>query len=140
MELTEKWVSVAVACLAAFLVLWWRTGWEGSGALLAAIFALIVANLFLLGWKAWEAKKERGEGFSSRDEVTLYVEGRAAYYAMNAGLWFMLALLWYMWGIHVFGLSLPEPSAPEAITMSALFMALLFLGLKWKFGRTGNLG
>ncbi|WP_144368000.1 hypothetical protein [Palaeococcus pacificus] len=139
MKWDKKWASTITASLIAFFILWWRAEWSRDGALLAVIFAIIVANLFFVGWKAWETKKEKEEGFPPKDEMTLYIEGRAAYYALRSGLWFMLALLWYTWFIHVFNLSLPEPNTFEALIMSTLFMSLLFLGLKWNFGRTGNI-
>lgn len=86
----------------------------------------------------WKIVKDRRSGFPVADERTLKVNGKAAYYALLIGVYFMLALLW----IHFLGknfLGLPGLEAGYALIASSLVFSLGFLGLRWYFNRKGDL-
>jgi uncharacterized membrane protein len=61
--------------------------WFASSGLIAAVIVLI-AILFV-----WRTLKERRSGFPAADERTQRIAGRAARIALNAGWYFILAIL-----------------------------------------------
>jgi len=54
----------------------------------------ILATIVLLGvYAIWKIQKELRSGFPLKDERTLRISGKAAYYAFHLGSYFMLALM-----------------------------------------------
>ena len=54
----------------------------------------ILATIVLLGvYAIWKIQKELRSGFPLKDERTLRISGKAAYYAFHIGSYFMLALM-----------------------------------------------
>ena len=54
----------------------------------------ILAIIVLLGvYAIWKIQKELRSGFPLKDERTLRISGKAAYYAFHLGSYFMLALM-----------------------------------------------
>ncbi len=102
---------------------------------IAAIVGLIAAIVVLAGILAvWKRVKDRRSGFPVADERTQKVNGKAAYYALFIGVYFMLALLW----IHFLGktfFGFPGFEAGYALVASSLVFILWFLGLRWYFNR-----
>jgi uncharacterized membrane protein len=61
--------------------------WSGmSGVILATV---VILGAFLV----WRMLKELRSGFPLKDERTLKVSGKAAYYAFHLGSYFMIALM-----------------------------------------------
>jgi hypothetical protein len=61
--------------------------WLGASGLIAAIIALIAILL------VWRTLKDRKAGFPAADERTRMITGRAAKMALNAGWYFIIAIL-----------------------------------------------
>ena len=99
-----------------------------------AILALIV----LIGALAlWYRLKEKKSGFPLADERTQKLNGKAAYYAMFMGQYFIIAyLLVNIVGREFFGM--PEIEAGYPMIAALLVSSLSFLVLRWIFGRKGE--
>jgi uncharacterized membrane protein len=55
---------------------------------------VILATIVLLGvYAIWKIQKELRSGFPLKDERTQRVSGKAAYYALHVGLYFMVAVM-----------------------------------------------
>jgi uncharacterized membrane protein len=54
----------------------------------------ILATIIIIGvYAIWKIQKELRSGFPLKDERTQRVSGKAAFYAMHIGLYFMIALM-----------------------------------------------
>lgn len=132
------WVATtAVIVVIAFIIFMAAFGWNNAyAALLAANFAVILFVLSVVLWATRRKLQDKKAGFSIRDERTKYLEGRAAYYTVHTGLYFMLGLMWYTFLAE--GFNLPELNVMPALISSLLVMALLMVGLRWHFLRRGD--
>ena len=132
------WVATtAVIVMIAFIVFTTAFGWNNLHVvLLAANFAVILIVLSVVLWGTRKKLQDKKAGFSIRDERTKYLEGRAAYYTVHVGLYFMLGLMWYTFLAE--GFNLPELNVTPALLSSLLVMALLMIGLRWHFLRKGD--
>ena len=132
------WVATtAVIVMIAFIIFMAAFGWNDIYAvLLAANFAVILFVLSVVLWRTRKKLQDKKAGFSIHDERTKYLEGRAAYYTVHAGLYFMLGLMWYTFLAEEF--NLPELNAMAALISSLLVMAPMMIGLRWHFLRKGD--
>lgn len=98
------------------------------------IMALIVLIGILLIWKVL---RERKSGFPAADERTQKINGKAAYYTLFIGQYFIIALLFaIIIGREFFGM--PELEAGYPLIASLLVFSLSFLVLRWHLGRKGD--
>ena len=99
----------------------------------------ILALIILIGVLAlWTRLKEEKSGFPLADERTQKLNGRAAYYAMFMGQYFIIAyLLVTLIGREFFGM--PEIEAGYPMIAALLVSSVFFLVLRWHFGRKGEL-
>ncbi len=112
-------------------------GWNIHGLLASITLGIIIFMFSVFLWSIWRKRLEKQRGLSVKDERTMYIKGRAAYYALHVGTWFMLGLLWYSFlGTKMFGL--PTLETAPALIMSSLICSGLFLGLRWYFDRRGD--
>jgi putative transcriptional regulator len=130
-----------IVCFAGFVVLGiiegaWMTGfeWLASSGLIAAVIVLI-AILFV-----WRTLKDRRAGFPAVDERTQRIDGRAATMALNAGWYFIIAILI---GTIIAREFLGVPSFSEDFYSYSLIAVLLiqsvsFGVLRSYFGRRGD--
>jgi hypothetical protein len=103
-----------------------------------ANIALIILIGALVLWKMKKMLKEKKSGFPLADERTQKLNGKAAYYAMFACQYFILAYVWVTFiGREFFGM--PEIEAGYPMIATLLVSALSFLVLRWHFGRKGEL-
>lgn len=99
------------------------------------ILALIILIGVLVLWKTLREKKS---GFPLADERTQKLNGKAAYYAMFMGQYFIVAyLLVNIVGRELFGM--PEIEAGYPMVAALLVSSMSFLALRWHFGRKGEL-
>ncbi len=108
--------------------------WLASSGLIAAVIVLI-AILFV-----WRTLKDRRAGFPVADERTRRIAGRAAPLALNAGSYFILAILFWTLIAREF---LGVPSFSEDFYSYSLIAVLLVQNLSfglllWYFGRRGD--
>ncbi len=99
----------------------------------------ILALIILIGIAAlWKTLKEKKSGFPMADERTQKINGKAAYYALFMGQYFIIAyLLVNIVGSEFFGM--PEIEAGYPLIASVLVSSLSYLALRWHFGRKGEL-
>jgi hypothetical protein len=80
--------------------------------------------------------RDKKSGIPAQDERTRKINGIAATYALNIGLYFMIAvMLALIIGQEFF--SMPDLSAGPVIIASVLVFSLTYLGLRWHFNRKG---
>lgn len=92
-----------------------------------------VTIALLAAWRIRVSIRERKEGFPTKDERTMRVQGRAASYAIMVGSYFMILLLFYnMFSIEVLGW--PELGSLPALNSSIIVMNLTYLGLQRYYG------
>jgi hypothetical protein len=103
----------------------------GSMGILALIILIGIAVL-------WKTLKEKKSGFPMADERTQKINGKAAYYAMFMGQYFIIAILMVMLVGREF-LGMPEIEAGYPLIASLLVSSLSYLALRWHFGRKGEL-
>lgn len=85
----------------------------------------------------WKVRKERKLGFPFADERTQKINGKAAFYALLIGEYFIIALLWMLIiGREFFGM--PELEAGYPLIASLLVFSLTFLALRWYFDKKGE--
>jgi len=98
----------------------------------------ITALIVLIGiFVLWQARKERKSGFPMVDERTQKITGKAAYYALFIGQYFIIAPLFTLIiGREFFGM--PEPGAGYPLIASLLVSSLSFLLLRWHLGKKGE--
>ncbi len=100
----------------------------------AGIVALIVLIGVLL---VWRIVKDRRSGYPSGDERTQKITGKAAIYAIDIGLYFMIALLAvFIIGRELLGYYLFN--AGDALVASVLVQSVTWLVLRWYLGRKGD--
>ncbi len=99
----------------------------------------ILALIILIGIAVlWKTLKEKKSGFPMADERTQRINGKAAYYALFMGQYFIIAyLLVNIVGSEFFGM--PEIEAGYPLIASVLVSSLSYLALRWRFGRKGDL-
>lgn len=99
----------------------------------------ILALIILVGIAVlWKTLKEKKSGFPMADERTQRINGKAAYYALFMGQYFIIAyLLVNIVGSEFFGM--PEIEAGYPLIASVLVSSLSYLVLRWHFGRKGEL-
>src|SRR3989304_10560161 len=82
----------------------------------------------------WRVFKEKKSGFPMADERTQKITGKAAYYALFLGQYFIIAPLFTLIiGREFFGM--PEPGAGYPLIASLLVSSLSFLLLRWHLSR-----
>jgi len=92
-----------------------------------------VTIALLAAWRIRVSIRERKEGFPTKDERTMRIQGRAASYAIMVGSYFMILLLFYnMFIIEVLGW--PELGSLPALNSSIIVMNLTYLGLQRYYG------
>jgi len=105
----------------------WLTASGGILALMILIGALVI----------WKTLKEKKSGYPLADERTQKINGKAGYYAMFIGQYFILAyLLVTLVGREFFGM--PEIEAGYPMIAALLASALSFVVLRWYLGRKGE--
>ena len=88
-----------------------------------------VTIALLAAWRIWVSLRERREGFPTKDERTMRIQGRAASYAIMVGSYFMILLLFYnMFIIEILGRQ--ELGSLPALNSSIIVMNLTYLGLQ----------
>ncbi len=99
----------------------------------------ILALIILIGIAVlWKTLKEKKSGFPMADERIQRINGKAAYYALFMGQYFIIAyLLVNIVGSEFFGM--PEIEAGYPLIASVLVSSLSYLVLRWRFGRKGEL-
>ena len=108
--------------------------WIATSGLIAVAIVLIAVLL------VWRTLKDRRAGFPAEDERTKKITGRAARMALNAGSFFVVAILI---GSIVAREFLGVPSFGEDFYSYSLIAVLLvqslsFLLLRWYLGRKGD--
>ena len=99
----------------------------------------ILALIILIGIAVlWKTLKEKKSGFPIADERTQRINGKAAYYALFMGQYFIIAILMVMLVGREF-LGMPEIEAGYPLIASVLVSSLSYLALRWHFGRKGEL-
>ena len=103
------------------------------------IMVLIAALAVIIGAiTIWRTRRERKAGFPRSDEITSKITGKAAFYSLYIGLFFMIAiLLTLVVGKEFF--QFPDLDAMPALNASLLVFSLSFLVLRWYFNRKGDL-
>ena len=102
------------------------------------IMVLIAALAVIIGaFAIWRARREWKSGFPRSDERTSRITGKAAFYSLHIGLFFMIAvLLSLIVGKEFF--DFPDLDAMPALNASVLVFSLSFLALRWYFNRKGD--
>ena len=95
----------------------------------------ILAIIVLLGvYAIWKIQKELRSGFPLKDERTLRVSGKAAYYAFHIGSYFMIALmLGNILSREFRGVYLLD--GLYALIFSIIVQSLMYLGFRFYFDR-----
>jgi cytochrome b561 len=97
------------------------------------LVAIGVTIAILAAWRIWVSLRERREGFPTKDERTMRIQGRAASYAIMVGSYFMILLLFYNMFIIEF-LGWQELGSLPALNSSIIVMNLTYLGLQRYYG------
>ncbi len=105
----------------------WLIGSMGILALMILIGVLVL----------WKTLKEKKSGFPIADERTQKINGKAAYYALYMGQYFIIAILVAMLVGREF-LGMPEIEAGYPLIASLLVSSLSYLVLRWYLGRKGE--
>ena len=102
------------------------------------IMVLIASLAIVIGVIAfWRVRREWKSGFPRSDERTSRINGKAAFYSLYVGLYFMVAvLLTLMVGKEFFGF--PDLDAYPVLNASILVFSISFLVLRWYFNRKGE--
>jgi len=105
--------------------------WQIPGFGIAAVIVLVGVLL------VWRLLREKKSGYPLQDERTRRINGKAATYALNIGLYFMVALMLFRF------LSQELPGFPAldmdyALIASLLVLAILDLLFRWYFGRKAD--
>ncbi len=102
------------------------------------IMVLIAALAVIIGViSIWRARREWKSGFPRSDERTSRITGKAAFYSLYIGLFFMVVvLLTLLVGREFFGF--PDLDAMPALNASILVFSISFLVLRWYFNRKGD--
>ena len=102
------------------------------------IMVLIAALAVIIGaFAIWKARREWKSGFPRSDERTSRITGKAAFYSLYIGMFFMIAVnLSLIVGQELF--EFPDLDAMPALNASVLVFSLSFLVLRWYFDRKGD--
>jgi len=102
------------------------------------IMVLIAALAVVIGvFSIWRARREWKSGFPRSDERTSRITGKAAFYALYIGMFFMIAVnLSLIVGKELF--EFPDLDAMPALNASVLICSLSFLVLRWYFDKKGD--
>jgi len=95
----------------------------------------ILATILIIGvYAIWKIQKELRSGFPLKDERTLRVSGKAAYYAFHIGSYFMIALmLGNILSREFRGVYLLD--GWYALIFSIIVQSLMYLGFRLYFDR-----
>jgi uncharacterized membrane protein len=95
----------------------------------------ILATIVILGiYAIWKIQKELRSGFPLKDERTLRVSGKAAYFAFHIGSYFMIALmLGNILSREFRGVYLLD--GWYALIFSIIVQSLMYLGFRFYFDR-----
>ena len=93
------------------------------------LVAIGITIALLAAWRIRVSIRERREGFPTKDERTMRIQGRAASYAIMVGSYFMILLLFYNMFIIEF-LGRQELGSLPALNSSIIVMNLTYLGLQ----------
>jgi hypothetical protein len=104
--------------------------------LVPAILIVTVFILFILYW--WRMSRVKKAGFAVKDERTAIVEGKAARLANVASIYFMLALLYYVFAANHLKAGLPRVETEWVLIISLIFTIGAYALLKLYFERKGN--
>jgi cytochrome b561 len=94
-----------------------------------SLVAIGITIALLAAWRIMVSIRERREGFPTKDERTMRIQGRAASYAIMVGSYFMILLLFYNMFIIEF-LGRQELGSLPALNSSIIVMNLTYLGLQ----------
>ena len=102
------------------------------------IMVLIASLAIVIGVIAfWRVRREWKSGFPRSDERTSRINGKAAFYSLYVGLYFMVAvLLTLIVGKEFFGF--PDLDAYPTLNASIIVFSISFLVLRWYFNRKGE--
>jgi len=85
----------------------------------------------------WQLHKDRKSGFPTSDERTQRITGKASTYALIAGSYFSIALLFVLiLGEELYGVE--NLDAGYLLIAALLVYNVSFLILRWVFGRKGD--
>jgi hypothetical protein len=97
-----------------------------------AVIIVLIGILFV-----WQIHKDRKSGFPSSDERTQRIRGKAATYALIAGSYFSIALLFMLiLGEELYNIQ--NVDAGYLLIAALLVYNVSFLILRWFFGRKGD--
>ncbi|MCD1295050.1 hypothetical protein CUJ83_08575 [Methanocella sp. CWC-04] len=103
--------------------------------IILAIPAILIVVVFIfLVWYVWKINKEKKAGFAVKDERTVRIEGKAALMTFFISIYFMLALLYYVFATEVLELGLPILETGWALIISLLVTIGTFAILRWYYG------
>jgi uncharacterized membrane protein YozB (DUF420 family) len=104
----------------------------------SVIMVFIAALAVIIGaFTIWKAHRDRKSGFPRTDERTQRINGKAAFYSLYIGLYFMIAVLIVLLvGGEFFGF--PDLDAMPALNATILVFSVSFLVLRWYFNRKGD--
>lgn len=102
------------------------------------IMVLIAAlGIIIAIFAIWKIHRDRKSGFPRADERTSRINGKAAFYSLYIGLYFMIAvLLTLLIGQEFCGF--PDLDAMPALNASIIVIGISFLVLRWYFNRKGD--
>jgi|GEM_PF-744163 len=112
-----------------------------SGFEWLATSGVIAATIVLIGiLLVWRILKDRRSGFPVADERTQRITGRAATMALNAGSYFIIAILiWTIIAREFLGVpSFSEDFYSYSLIAVLLVQSLLFGLIRWYLGRRGE--
>jgi drug/metabolite transporter superfamily protein YnfA len=85
----------------------------------------------------WKTRRDRKSGFPKSDERISRINGKAAFYSLYIGLFFMICVLFSLIvGKEFF--HFPDLDAMPALNSSVLVFSFSFLVLQWYFNRKGD--
>jgi len=99
------------------------------------ILAIIVVIGVLVIWKVVQQKQS---GYPMKDERTQKINGKAAFYALFIGQYFIIAFLMMIIVGREF-LGMPELEAGYPLIASLLALSISYLVLRFYFDRKGEL-
>jgi hypothetical protein len=111
-----------------------RLEWLATSGLIA--IAIVLIGILLV----WRILKDKRSGFPIADERTQRITGRAAAIALNAGSYFIVAvLIWTIIAREFLGVpSFGEDFYSYLLIAVLLIQSISFLLIRWYFGRKGE--
>ncbi|MEA1993871.1 MAG: hypothetical protein U9N35_05700 [Euryarchaeota archaeon] len=135
----KVWAAATAIVVGIALILFGErvVGWEIHGLLASITLGMIIVTFSVFLWELRKKREEKKAGVPVKDERIKYVEGRAAYYSLMVGAYFMLGLLWYSF-LGVKMLDLPELETSPAMIISLLVIIGLYAALRWYLDKKGD--